>query len=292
MSHRTPGTQSVSEHLDALRMLSDHIRAVDVAHPPDGWIARDDLLDPQSGPLAALQGRIGQRYVESRRHATALSFMLRFGWSAGPMIAAHLGLGCSLRYIDYALRFASSTALEAVCIRRGELIDSTADADASRRCLRDALIAHTEPVLEAQHRWSGVSRRALWSMATSTWGAQFIEIAERLGDAEPGRHEAQALFDLLPTMRDAAPRMYTVSSGDRQGVCQVRGACCLSYKGPSRQHCMVCPLISDDERTERSRTWIASRPQVRAIDPAVAAALRERAASASSARPHDLESSR
>ena len=277
------GAPSVSEVLNSLRMLSDHIRAVDVAHPPDGWIASEGLLDPQSGLLASLLDRIGQRYVESRRHAAAVSFMLRFGWSAGPMIAAHLGLGCHFRYQDYSLRFASSTALEAVCVQHCELIDSSADPGASRRRLLDELIAHTEPVLEAQHRWSRVSRRALWSMATSTWAAQFVEIAERLGDAELGRREAEAMFDLVPKIRRAAPRMYSVASGDRQGVCQVRGACCLSYKGPSRQHCMVCPLISEDERAQRSSTWIATRPRIRAIDPALAATLRGRTVSVSQA---------
>ena len=187
------GAPSVAEVLNSLRMLSNHIRAVDVAHPPDGWIARDALVDPQSGPLASLLERIGQRYVDSRGHAAAVSFMLRFGWSAGPMIAAYLGLGRSLRYHDYALRFAPSTTLEAVCVHHGEVIDSTADADESRRRLLDELIAHTEPVLEAQGRASRVSRRALWSMATSTWAAQFVEIAERLGDAELGRREAEAI---------------------------------------------------------------------------------------------------
>lgn len=279
-----PGAPPVIEALSSLRALFNHIRTIDVEEPPDGWIAGDALLDPCSEPLAALQGRIGQRYVDSRRNAAAVSFMLRFGWSAGPMIAAYLGLGRSLRYHDYALRFASSTALEAICIHRAEWIDAPTDARASRLHLLDDLVAHTEPVLEAQHRWSCVSRRALWSMVTSTWAAQFVEIAERLGDAELGRREAQAMFDLLPKIRRAAPRMYSVASGDRQGVCQVRGACCLSHKGPSRQHCMVCPLISDDERAQRSSAWVASRPQIRAIDPARAATLREQARAADTGR--------
>lgn len=281
-----PGAPGLSDLLASLRMLSGHIRAVDVAHPADGWMTRHELLDPHSDPLACLLARIGERYAESRRHAAAVSFMLRFGWSAGPMIAAHLGLGRSLRYRDYSLRFASSTALEAVCVHGGEAAADRADT-ALRRRLLDELMAHSEPVVEAQHRWSGVGRQELWAMATSTWGAQFVEIAERLGDAELGRAEAEAMFELLPAIRDAAPRMVSVASGERRGVCQVRGACCLNHKGPGGQHCMVCPLIPDDARALRSSAWVASRPKIRVLDPALVAALRGRATRAAGARPHD-----
>jgi len=262
--------------LHSLGELSDHIRVVDVAQPPDGWIAGHELLEPRGEPLAALLVRIGERYIDSRRYAAAASFMLRFSWSAGPMIAAHLGLGRGFRYHDYALRFVPSTAIEAVCIRRGEIVAASTATNVSRRRLLDALIDHTAPVLEAMHRWSRVSHRALWSMATSVWGAQFVEIAERLGDAELGRREAQVLFDLLPRIRRSAPLLYSVAEGGRAGVCQVRGACCLNHKGPNRQHCMVCPLIRDAERAERNRAWVASRPQARMLDPALLATLRER----------------
>jgi hypothetical protein len=63
------------------------IRTLDVEHPQEGWIARAALCEPNSAPLVSLLDRIGERYVDSRRQAAAVSFMLRFGWSAGPMIA-------------------------------------------------------------------------------------------------------------------------------------------------------------------------------------------------------------
>jgi hypothetical protein len=113
-------------------------------------------------------------------------------------------------------------------------------------------------------------------MVTSTWAAQFIEVGERLGDAALGWREAEATFELLPKIRRAAPRLYGVGSGERQGLCQVRRACCFSYTAPAGQHCMLCPLISADERAQRSRTWAASRAQIRVLDPAVVSALREK----------------
>lgn len=156
-------TSSVSGVLPSLRILYDHVRAVDVAHPPDGWLTRDALLEPDCGPLAALLERIGQRYIDSRNRAAAVSSMLRFGWSAGPMIAAHLGLGCNLRYHDCALRFASSTALEAVCIQRGGVIDSSADTAASRRRLLDDLIASARSAPLVASATRGRAGNTAWS---------------------------------------------------------------------------------------------------------------------------------
>lgn len=130
-----------------------------------------------------------------------------------------------------------------------------------RERLLESLLTFAAPVVEAQHRWSRFSRHALWSMVTSSWGAQFTTIARQLGDAPWGIAEARATFALEPEIARAAPELYEVRVDDAACTCQKRAACCLHFKRPGRGLCASCPILSEAERLGRNRQWVrASRP--------------------------------
>lgn len=97
-------------------------------------------------------------------------------------------------------------------------------------------------------------------MVTSSWAEQFANVARQLGNEAHGVREAQAMFALVPVLGQAAPALYDVSSGQTAQTCQRRSACCLYFKNGTRYFCANCPIISESERLERNRTWVAQQP--------------------------------
>ena len=74
------------------------------------------------------------------------------------------------------------------------------------------LIAFTEPVIVAQHVWSGFSRHALWALATSSWASQFASIGHQLGDEGHAVRVARAMFSLAPEIERAVPRLTSTNA--------------------------------------------------------------------------------
>ena len=252
---------TLGETLRALAPLTGLLRMVEAVDAEPGWIERDALLKPDEQPLAEVQARVAAPELgeaQSRKAASAW-LMLRFGWSCGLQIAGWLALGRVIRVDDYALKLPPGRQLDAVCVKAGA-VDAASAAGCARRRLLAAMVGTVEPVLDVQHRWSGLSRGALWAFVASSWASHFVHMGQQLGDEQRGRREAEALFALLPQVRRAAPRLFTVASGGLEGVCQTRRACCRNHRRTGGKYCTSCPLLAEAERLERYRGWVAARP--------------------------------
>jgi len=221
---------------------------------PESWIDGEVLRDPQAEPSARLFDRFVEAGFGSTRRVAAASLLLRYGWAAGFQIGAWLDRGLALHLDAFALKFSPSTLVEAVWAKQARIAQPESREE-GLAALLDSLMAFTAPLVESQHQWSGFSRHALWSMAVSSWAAQFSAIGERLGQRERAMAEAQAMFALDPVIARAAPETYTVAVGQRSRMCQVRSACCLYYKGPARHFCVSCPIITREERLRRNRDF-------------------------------------
>jgi hypothetical protein len=256
----------------APKHLELHIEAF--SEPPDevGWLDAAALCLPDRNPLAALLERFSASGFALNRRGASASFLLRYGWAAGFAITAYLARARVPVLHDYALLFSSGTLLKGLWVRDAEFIGLADDPLAGgpewiesvteavlRERLLESLIAFTEPVVAAHHAWSGFSRHALWAMATSSWGAQFANVARQLGDEQRGVREARAIFSLVPEIARAAPELYEVSSGGMARTCQKLRACCLYYKRSGRLFCANCPIIPEAERLERNRAWVADQ---------------------------------
>lgn len=223
----------------------------------DGWIDRDALRDPGMPPFADLHARFVAAGFACNRKASAASLLLRYGWAAGFQIAVWLEKGLVLNLDRFALKFSPSTLVEAVWAQEAHLEDGGFDVD-GRRLLLKSLLDFTEPLVQAQHRWSRFSRHALWSMVVSSWAAQFAAIGERLKRRDEAVEQARLIFALNSEIARAAPETYVVRVKRRSRVCQVRAACCLYYKGPAKHFCASCPIIPEGERLARNREFVAS----------------------------------
>jgi hypothetical protein len=227
---------------------------------PERWIGRDALCDPDAGPLADLNARFAAAGFGANRKAVSASLLLRFGWAAGFTIGAWLVRGAVVRIDDYALSFSASTLVEGLWVRDATIVATRSGEGetAARAAFRDAMLAFSEPLVERHHHWSGFSRHALWAMITSSWSAQAVAIADRVGRRADALAEMDALFaDAGPVSR-AAPEVYEVAAGTRSLVCQKRAACCLYFKGPRRHFCASCPIIPAAERLDRNVQWVAA----------------------------------
>ena len=252
---------TLGETLRSLAPLTGLLRVVEAVDAEPEWIERGALLQPDDGALAAVLARVAAPELgeaQSRKAASAW-FMLRFGWACGPQIAGWLAFNRVLRIDDYALKLPPGRQLDAVCVKAGA-VDAAGGTAGRRIRLLGAMVGTTEPVLDVQHRWSGLSRGALWALVASSWASHFVHMGQQLGDEQRGRREAEALFALLPQVRRAAPRLFTVASGGLEGVCQARRACCRNHRRTGGRYCSSCPLLAEAERLERYRGWVAARP--------------------------------
>ncbi|WP_123905463.1 (2Fe-2S)-binding protein [Sphingobium cloacae] len=230
----------------------------------DGWLDRDMLCQPDSGPLAALNARMAALGFGANRRAVSASLLLRHGWAAGFLIGAWLHGRVVPQIGDFGLKFSSMTLVEALWVREARIV-VPADEEEGRRLLLEALLAFSEPLVASQHGWSRYSRRALWAMIVSSWMAQFAAIGQRLGRRDAAVAEARQLLALDTEIAAAAPDFYDVHVGARSEVCQKRAACCLYHKGPRKEFCVSCPLLSEAERLRRNRIWVRSGDALRVV---------------------------
>jgi hypothetical protein len=242
--------------------------------PPadDGeWVSAASLSAPEVDPLASLLQRFGSADFKFNRRAAAASLMLRYGWSAGFAITAYLAQSRVPFVRDYALWFSPRTLVRWLLVRDVTFVGCSGDplargpgwleivsSDRLLWRLLESLIMLTEPIIAAQHAWSGFSRHALWAMATSSWASQFASTGRQLGDEAAAVRQARAMFKLTSEISRAAPELYEVSGAGRVRTFQKMRACCLHFKKSDRSFCANCPIIPEAERLERNRDWLTS----------------------------------
>jgi hypothetical protein len=269
----SPGRPVLADTLQIVRRYELVVQGC--AEPIDiegTWLSGEELCKPEAEPLASLTQRFGSAGFKFNRRVAAAALMLRFGWGGGFAIASYLVQSRVPVVRDYALCFSPRTLLRWLCIRDAAFVGQSDDVLAGSRDwleslpsgpllrrLLESLIAFTEPVIVAQHVWSGFSRHALWAMATSSWASQFASIGRQLGDEGHAVRVARAMFSLDPEIERAAPHLYEVSSHGIKRTFQKMRACCLHFKNSDRRFCANCPIIPETERLEQNRAWLAAQ---------------------------------
>lgn len=237
------------------------------------WLSHAEMRRPQEGLYAELlQGLMARSGIASRRFAAA-SFLLRYGWSAGAMIAPLLMDKPIPWYAaeEADLCFADTTLFQAVCLNSDGFIVGKdhhfsahphcvlnySDPNAAIRLVADQLAGHAKPVVEALHQWSGFSHKALWAMVSSSWVGQILNISKRFHLPEDRLRLYLTLFyDQWRPLADSLPHWYSIREQGKNHCFHVRASCCLYFKGKNRHFCASCPVIEEKERIERNRRWV------------------------------------
>lgn len=224
------------------------------------WIAGHALSNADSGDFNQLLWQIGNRINSTKRRVIAASFALRFGWSAGAPIAIYLqhGTALDISLKNISLRFCEAKLFQEIAFHKINIL-TTERAEATANTLAEQLFLQAQPVVNALHQWSTFSRRALWAMIVSSWCSQAIQAATAcLDDSDAGYELAEALMQFQPELYKNKPIFYSVSAGTERRIFQKRQACCLYYLNTSeRSFCTSCPLISDQDRAERSFQYLS-----------------------------------
>lgn len=131
------------------------------------------------------------------------------------------------------------------------------DQNAVIRVVAGRLSGHAQPVVEALHRWSGFSEKALWAMASSSWVGQLRNVSKTVHLPEGRLRPYLTLFyEQWRPLADSLPHWYYISEQGKNHYFHVRASYCLYFKGKSRHFCASCPVIKEEERIERNRWWI------------------------------------
>jgi hypothetical protein len=237
------------------------------------WLSHAEMRQPQEGLYAELLRALMTRSGIASRRFAAASFLLRYGWSAGAMIAPLLMDKPIPWYAaeEVDLCFSNNTLFQAVCLNSdgfilGEdhgfsahphCVLNCPDQNVALRLVADQLSDHAKPVVEALHQWSSFSRKALWAMVSSSWVGQLINVSKAVHLPEDRFRLYLTLFyDQWRPLAESLPHWYFISEQGKNHYFHVRASCCLYFKGKSRHFCASCPVIKDEERIERNRRWI------------------------------------
>ncbi|HWH15000.1 MAG TPA: IucA/IucC family C-terminal-domain containing protein [Miltoncostaeaceae bacterium] len=232
----------------------------------EGWISRDDLLDPD---MRVVPMELFGRVAQSRRTAVRGVWLLEayVGAVAAPAILTAL---TESRMPDVAadavrVRFTDDGEPAEVRFRRPAMAvlpgDAAAgdpgvvlvrDRDALWAWFRGRLIPHLEPVVEALAPVVRRSRRALWRCVCDSLGGYLEWLGDGVGRGEAARCDEALLLGVDPPLLGTRRREEVRWSGGTR-VVAVRSGCCLSYRREGRggRGCFGCPRTTSEERVAR-----------------------------------------
>lgn len=243
-----------------------------------GWVSGEEMMDAHSGPFNELLERIGERSKSTDKLTIAASFALRFGWASAMAIAPYLRFQCvpDISLENVSFKFGPGTFFErtAMYVPRGVVVagDERAahssmsvvpDTNALMESLRSALVAQSTPVVDTLYRWSGFAHRGTWGMLTSSWASQFTAYCANPHDQRDVAPQLAALFAGNDVVSEMRPTMREVTYDGENHLYQRRASCCRFYLLPSGNLCASCPLVSDDERTQRNIAWMQTQAERR-----------------------------
>ncbi len=126
---------------------------------------------------------------------------------------------------------------------------TVANGDESATTIGRAIVASVTPLIESIRIARRVGLTGLWHGVSDLIARTFIGSAATLGSVETGVSAAEAILTCAPAEIRITPRWHV----DREtGMWfSLRSVCCLAYTGTSGLYCDTCPLLDDQEITNR-----------------------------------------
>jgi ferric iron reductase protein FhuF len=264
-------THPIEQTLARLAAIDDdYIRPYLLAGPDAeaGWLSAAQLTAAGAAHLDEALDRVAARYkAEGRQPAVSLWF----GHYAFSVMA--VAIACYLaerRVPDLApenawLRFDEHGDAAAFAWRGRAFVGLDDDPDAGhpdctvlpsrealREHLRERIIAHLAPLVDALRARSSFGRPGLWALAADSSASAFTWIGELMGDSSIGIEEAR-IFNAPPSPLQRKRDFIHVEHCGLSYQMVDRASCCLYYKVEDGEYCTSCPHRPRDERIERVR---------------------------------------
>lgn len=256
--------------------LDERYRSQLRTEPDDqpGWLSMTELASAETTHLDDILARVrSHRPSDSRQPAVTLWF----GHYAFAMMA--VAIGCYLteqRVPDLTsdniwTRFNTDGDPE-VFAWRGRVFSALEDdpqashpdcivlpsQDALREHLRNCVIEHLAPIVEALRTFSSIGKPALWALAADSSASAFTWIARLMGNQSIGVEEAR-MFNAAPSLLYRKRDFIQVEHCGLNHAMTDRLSCCLYYKVEGGNYCTSCPHRPHDEKIARIKKILEKR---------------------------------
>jgi hypothetical protein len=270
--------------LARIAALDQHSLAAGLGDLESGWFPAAELCDAVSGRLAEGLAHATRRYPNAERRAAGAFFVGHYAWYlAGAAIGSYLAeqripdlspANVALRYSTYTWRAGDQSGeAESMELRflRGHfaaLADDPAaahpdavllpSAPALRDWLREALEQHMDPLIDAVHTGTRLSKRAQWNLVADSCARLFQHAGQQLGEAPRGCAEGLAFIQSPESPMSASHTRYlTLECNGHSDTFVERGGCCLYYRVEPGHNCSTCPLRPAEERNQMLLAYMA-----------------------------------
>jgi ferric iron reductase protein FhuF len=126
---------------------------------------------------------------------------------------------------------------------------------ALRGALREQLIAHVTPLVDAVRVHSSLGKPAMWALAADGAANAFAWVARLLGNELAGVEEARLLAALPSPLHRKLDFIPIEHCGTSHHMID-RLSCCLYYKVEGGSYCSNCPHRPVEERISLTKAWM------------------------------------
>lgn len=240
LPHRTEGLAGTYQRLidicPALR-----VTVLDAASEPDqSWVRTDGLASAVENLIAFESTRIAMEHgTAPPAHVAASRLLHRHLWSTSLLISGPWYLEQRIPELRASDLWIDPPTAD-LAIRPGRSTPGGPSA------LREAVVAHLEPVIAAFQPFTRRGPRALWGMASDDLVSGIWYLARMLGEEERGIELAGAvLTGDHPRLPGSADFRALADAEGRTCWTRTRLGCCLYYAIGKTESCLTCPRISE-----------------------------------------------
>jgi len=261
------------QSFDLLRDRNAQFKLLADEREGEGWTEMAWLLDPSRPDLLRLVDQLSAHHKIKGRSSSAIHFFGDYVYVAIAMNAACfmafqrvplLGFG------DVCVRFNDESHIEGVMVHHYRFAALPTDPaaghadclvveslDALRDLMREHLIAHVEPFINALNQGTRAGKPAMWATVGDYIAHAFGWIGKGLGSEAMGVQEA-TLLTTPPSKIHRDKGFVHVEHCGQEYYMVDRLSCCMWYKSPEGGYCSTCPLRPMEERIDLIKGWLAT----------------------------------
>ena len=121
--------------------------------------------------------------------------------------------------------------------------------EASSAITGTMIVASLQPLIESIRMTRRVGLNGLWHGVSDLVGRTLLGAASALGSVDTGIAAAEAILTRAPEVIRITPRWHV--DPDTGMSFSLRSVCCLAYTGTTGLYCDTCPLLDDQEISNR-----------------------------------------
>lgn len=274
----TPTRHPLYETMTALQEAGKEFRTHFLTAPDDaaGWVEVTALLADDTQHLQNIFARVVQHFPTQDKRAPSA---LWFGQYAFAVEAVAIACYLAARRVpdlspcDVSVRFEPNGEPEAFAWNSPRFIALPTDPDAAdmdcrvvdsqdalRNALREQIIQHLTPMVNAISVRSHFGKPGMWALAADYCASAFTYVAGIIGDEATGAAEAR-LFAAPPSKLSLKRDFILVEQSGLSYHLLDRTACCLYYKCDNGTYCSSCPHRPREERVTLIKNWLEKRAE-------------------------------